>query len=434
MAVADILNTDGRSVDKSIREPLTREDLYTLVWSEPMLKVGARLGVSSSYLARVCTRMNVPRPERGYWAKLAVGKAQKKPPLPEPQPGDYLVWSRDGSSIQVPKALPRPPVRATRAVRIPTLLNDQHPLLNGARAHFEAGRLSYEGKYLKPAKKLLIDLAVTKPGLDKALSFANQFFLSLEASGHRVLIAPNDEHFHRAEVDEREKPGKGYHHNNLWSPGRETVVYVGTLAIGLTIIEMSEEVEVRHVNGEYVRVEDYVPTKRSRYAMDHTWTIRKDLPTGRLCLQAYSPYPRAKWVNQWRETEDRDLGSQIKAIVKGLEQAAVEIAGLVEEGERQAKIEHEKWEAQRAQWRREEAERLAAKALKDSKEDIHRIIDRWAEANRIEQFFTDAERRATDLGDEERNRLLDRLKRARELIGTADALEHFMIWKTPEER
>lgn len=120
--------------------------------------------------------------------------------------------------------------------------------------------------------------------------------------------------------------------------------------------------------------------------------------------------------------------------MKGLEQAAVEIAGLVEEGERQAKIEHEKWEAQRAQWRREEAERLAAKALKDSKEDIHRIIDRWAEANRIEQFFTDAERRAANLGDEERNRLFDRLKRARELIGTADALDHFMIWKTPEER
>lgn len=378
--------------------------------------------------------MNVPRPERGYWAKLAVGKAQKQLPLPEAQPGDELIWNRDGSSVQVTRHLPKPPVRAKRTVPTPTLRLDQHPLINGAKALFEAGRLSFDGGYLKPAKKLLIDLAVTKTGLDKALSFANQLFLSLEASGNRVVIAPNGEHFHRAEVDEREKPGKGYHHNNLWSPGRETVVYVGTLAIGLTIIELSEDVEVRHVNGEYVRVEDYVPPKRSRYAMDHTWTTRKDLPTGRLCLQAYSPYPRAKWANQWRETKDRDLGSQIKAIVKGLEQAAVIIADLVEEGERQAKIEHEKWEAQRAQWRREEAERLAAKALKDSKEDIYRIIDRWAEANRIEQFFTDAERRAADLGGEERNWLLDRLKRARGLIGTADALEHFMIWKAPEER
>lgn len=172
----------------------------------------------------------------------------------------------------------------------------------------------------------------------------------------------------------------------------------------------------------------------SRYANDDSWTSKRDLPTGRLCLQAYSPYPRAQWVKQWRETKDHDLGSQIKAIIKGLEHAAPEIANLVAEGERQAKIEYEKWEIQRAQWRQEEAERLAAKALKDSKEDIYRIIDQWAEANRIEQFFTDAERQAVDLEDEERIRLLDRLKRARELIGTVDALGHFMIWKAPEER
>jgi hypothetical protein len=48
-----------------------------MVWSEPMLRVAARFGVSSSHMARVCTLLNVPRPERGYWAKLAVGKAPK---------------------------------------------------------------------------------------------------------------------------------------------------------------------------------------------------------------------------------------------------------------------------------------------------------------------------------------------------------------------
>lgn len=40
----------------------TREGLYSLVWSEPMLKVAARFGVSSSYMARICTVLNVPRP------------------------------------------------------------------------------------------------------------------------------------------------------------------------------------------------------------------------------------------------------------------------------------------------------------------------------------------------------------------------------------
>lgn len=61
--------------------PATRDTLYEEVWTEPMTKVAARYGVSSSFLARACTRMNVPRPERDHWAKLAVGKAPKQPPL-----------------------------------------------------------------------------------------------------------------------------------------------------------------------------------------------------------------------------------------------------------------------------------------------------------------------------------------------------------------
>jgi len=311
---------------------------------------------------------------------------------------------------------------------------ERHPLINGAKALFEAGRISYEGNYLKPAKKLLVDLTVTKTGLDKALSFANEMFWSLEASGYRVVIAPHGEHLRREEIDEREKPSKTRRYNNLWSPARETIVYVGTVAIGLTIIEMSEEVEVRYVNGEYVRENDYVPPKRGRNTSDHSWTTKKYLPTGRLCLQAYSPYPRAQWVNLWRETTDRDLSSQMKGIVKELERAAVEIARLVEEGEHQAELERQRWDAQQLQWRREEAEQRAAEALNESKEDLHRIIDAWAESTRIEQFFADAERRAAELSDDERLKLIERLRRARELIGSVNALDHFMAWSSPDER
>ena len=137
-------------------------------------------------------------------------------------------------------------------------------------------------------------------------------------------------------------------------------MYVGTVAFGLSIIEMSEEVEVRYVNGEFVRESEYLAPKRSRYAMDRTWTTTRDFPTGRLCLQAYSPYWRAKWVHQWRETIDRDLTSRIPAIVKELRRAVVDVARLIEEGARQAELERQQWEVQQAKWQREEAERKAA--------------------------------------------------------------------------
>lgn len=60
---------------------VSREELYQLVWAQPMTKVAEQFGVSGSYLARVCALMKVPRPERGYWAKLQVGKAPPQEPL-----------------------------------------------------------------------------------------------------------------------------------------------------------------------------------------------------------------------------------------------------------------------------------------------------------------------------------------------------------------
>lgn len=415
--------------------PVSREALYKIVWSEPMLKVGARFGVSSSYMARVCEQLNVPRPERGYWAKSAVGKAPKKPPLPKPRPGDLLEWAR---GVSVPKraySLPKPPgLKPRRRSKFRRELPDRHPLLTDVKPLFEAGRLSWSSKYLKPFKKLLVDLAVTKTGLDKAIAFADEFFLALEARGHRVVIAPSHEHFHRAEVDQRENPGKDNHYNDLWSPMRPTVVYIGTVAIGLSVIEMSERVEARYVKGEYVRLNSDAPKQRGRYATDNGWTTMHEFPTGRLCLQAYSPYPRAKWTRQWRETPARDLSVRIPGIVRELEKATVEIAQLVEEGERQAEIERQRWKAQQEQWRREEEARRAAKALKDSKEEILQIIAAWAEAKRIEEFFADAERRLGELSAEERERGLERLGRARGLTGSTDALEQFSAWRAPEER
>ena len=73
---------------------VSRKALYDEIWAEPMLAVAKRYGVSSNYLARVCERMNVPRPHRGYWQKLRAGARKEPPPLPEAIAGDELEWSR----------------------------------------------------------------------------------------------------------------------------------------------------------------------------------------------------------------------------------------------------------------------------------------------------------------------------------------------------
>lgn len=423
---------------------VTRERLYELVWTEPMLKIAARYGVSSSYLARVCSRLRVPRPARGYWAKLAVGIQSKVPPLPEARPGDEQAWSRDGyAAVRI--ALPQPSIELDSSSspdhsksRVRRARSRQHGLIRGAKELFESGRVSSYSRpqYLKPAKKLLIDLAVTKTGLGHALVFANELFSELEERGHRVVIAPHGQYLHRARIEEREHPPKreqGYHHQDFWSPLRCTVVYIGTVAIGLTIVEMSESAQARYVNGEYVRESEYVAPKR-RYGADHTWTTAIDFPTGRICLQAYSPYPSTDWIRNWKEAKGENLTKLIPSIVRELAQGANEIARLVAEAELRAEAQRREWEIERQKRLKEEAERRAAIALKESKADLLQFIARWSEARNIEQFLADVEKDLLRFDPEARELLNDRLQAARKLFDDGSALEHLKSWKTPQER
>ena len=105
------------SLTDSSEGPVSREALYEMVWSEPMLRVAARFGVSSSYMARVCTLLNVPRPERGYWAKLAVGKAPKQPPLGSGKP-DPVVTPGD---IVKPQSTDLAAPHGSRCARLPAI-------------------------------------------------------------------------------------------------------------------------------------------------------------------------------------------------------------------------------------------------------------------------------------------------------------------------
>jgi len=57
----------------SVHVVLTREQLYALVWMEPVRKLAQKVGISDVALAKHCRKHDVPVPSRGYWAKLEAG-------------------------------------------------------------------------------------------------------------------------------------------------------------------------------------------------------------------------------------------------------------------------------------------------------------------------------------------------------------------------
>ena len=290
-----------------------------------------------------------------------------------------------------------------------------------------------DGGYLRPLKKLLVDVFVSKDTLSRALDAANTLFLALEDRGHHVIFAPRSEPYCRAAIDQREEAGREQYLSGAWTPARPTVVYVGTVAIALTFFELSEQVEVRWVDGEHVRVAQLPTPKRRGPAPVRAWTHKRDMPSGRLCLRASSPYRRTSWERQWRESKAGELPGKFAGIVKELERDAATIAKLVEEAERQAELERQRWEVQQLEWRHQETERHRVQAIKESREQLFAIIDAWGVAKRAQEFLEDAERHDANLGNEDRGALVDRLHQARALLGGVDALQRFRSWKAPEE-
>jgi hypothetical protein len=101
-------------------------------------------------------------------------------------------------------------------------------------------------------------------------------------------------------------------------------------------------------------------------------------------------------------------------------------------GQRQAEIRHREWEEQQRRWRKEEAKRK--EAFKARRQQLLDIIEQWAFARNMEQFFADVERRLEGEEPQQRDAITIRLERTRKVFGGTDALGRFNDWISASER
>jgi hypothetical protein len=60
-----------------------REALYNEVWSEPMITVSKRYGMSDNGLRKHCKTLGIPLPPLGYWARIKAGQKVPRADLPK---------------------------------------------------------------------------------------------------------------------------------------------------------------------------------------------------------------------------------------------------------------------------------------------------------------------------------------------------------------
>lgn len=63
------------------RRELSREELFALVWERPTSEIANELGISDVAVGKLCEKLQVPKPPRGYWARVEAGQTPRRPAL-----------------------------------------------------------------------------------------------------------------------------------------------------------------------------------------------------------------------------------------------------------------------------------------------------------------------------------------------------------------
>lgn len=66
---------------KETVETITRQELFELVWQEPLSKLSKRLGINLHRIVKICEKYEIPHPSSGHWSLVSWGEVPARPGL-----------------------------------------------------------------------------------------------------------------------------------------------------------------------------------------------------------------------------------------------------------------------------------------------------------------------------------------------------------------
>jgi hypothetical protein len=71
------------NIDRMKKDPyfLSREALYIKVWETPAVKLTKGFGVLDVAITKMCRRLEIPKPPKGYWRRIETGYKKTIPNL-----------------------------------------------------------------------------------------------------------------------------------------------------------------------------------------------------------------------------------------------------------------------------------------------------------------------------------------------------------------
>ena len=173
-----------------------RKQLYEEVWAEPATTVAKRYGISSVALAKICRKLAVPLPPRGYWTLVEIKKAGPRPPLPPFHGQETISVTRYIREEKEQKEIDRileneMNFTLPSSVLVAAALHKPHPLVEKIRSTMKG---SNPGEYgVIRGNRGELDLRVSPACLGRALRIYDALIKAIEGLGWRVAIGGRED-------------------------------------------------------------------------------------------------------------------------------------------------------------------------------------------------------------------------------------------------
>lgn len=331
---------------------IERKELYERVWNVPMTKLAKQYGISDVGLKKICKKLNVPTPPRGYWVRIQHGQRVQKTPLPKKEYGapssHEIIYDNEighagpNTDDDLPDEL-----KTLGSVRVPKALRKPHALVKNNLSVFSKAKPDEYG-VVTIRKNSCLDIRVSPKLLKRSLRIMDGLFKCFEDLGYELMSGEGD-----------------------YSP-------VSVKILG-EAVDFSLNERVRRIPHEPTQKEI---ENQKRYSWDtpKPWDYE---PTGKLTLSLSGYYAQGLRKN-WSDTKRRHVEELLADIVRG----AYRMARVKRERRIEREEEQRRWEEERRR-RQEEAERLERERKRFS--DLEDQVERWVKVKKLRAYLKEVE-------------------------------------------
>jgi len=348
---------------------MTREELYQHVWTTPMQLLSEALGLSDIGLAKTCRQMEVPKPGRGYWARLDAGQCVEKIQLPPPSAAAVRKWTFNVAANRQRRAdwaatNLSAPIKGNSLPPL-SLPGEQEPLHEVAERHRLAlnKATSDENGFVHLDSQVLFPCDVSAGIVPKLLRAIHTLVAQLEKRNCRLV-----------------RGDKQFAH--------------------LSVAQGSDRLTVhwREALEEFERE----PTVEEKRKPSWTWQLKQKRATGQITVEVSAMGLRGQ--RSWTESESKPIE---EVLARVMEKIAAAFEGLEAQRQREAEhqLQHVEYEKRRAELEaKEEKERQEQERItkhENKLRDIERVrrfnlgvaTQQWEDSERVLAFVDALEKR-----------------------------------------